>query len=91
MYNQTAKSREEILFEISYFDIKTSAFAFSTAVDDFITNQADQFTQASQSRLAKYFHDLSTQQQENYRANVKDLYSKKNVLIFKEVCSYHYS
>jgi hypothetical protein len=48
-----------------------SAFAFSKTADDFITNQVDQFAQALQSRFAKYFHELTIQQQENYRANVK--------------------
>jgi hypothetical protein len=80
-YNQVAKSREKVLFEISYFDIRTSAFAFSTIVDDFITDQTDQSAQASQSRLAKYFHELSTEQQKNYRANVKKYKRKKKQIV----------
>jgi type IV secretory pathway VirB9-like protein len=77
-YNQTAESREEVLFEISHYDIRASAFTFSAAVDDFITDQADQSAQASQFRLARYFHELSTEQQENYRANVKKYKRKKS-------------
>jgi hypothetical protein len=34
-------------------------FAFSTIVDDFITNQIDQFAQASESRFAKNFYALT--------------------------------
>jgi hypothetical protein len=43
-----------------------------------ITNQADQSAQdLTQSRFAKYFHELTTQQQENYGANVKKYKRKK--------------
>jgi hypothetical protein len=61
-YNQTAESRKEILLEISHYVVKASVFASSTAVDDFITDQTDQFAQASQSRFAKYYHELTIQQ-----------------------------
>jgi hypothetical protein len=37
-YNQIQKSREEVLFEISHFVIR-SAFTISAAADDLITNQ----------------------------------------------------
>ncbi len=77
-YNQIAESREEILFEIFHYVVKTSSFASSTIVDDFITNQINQSAQNfTQSRFAKYFHELSTSQQENYRANVKEYKRKK--------------
>jgi hypothetical protein len=60
-----------------------SAFASSTVVDDFIINQINQSTQDfTQSRFAKYFHELTTQQQENYRANVKK-YKRKEKQIVK--------
>jgi hypothetical protein len=81
-YNQTAKSREEILFEISHYDIKTSTFTFSIIVDDFITNQINQSAQVSQFRLARYFHEFSIEQQENYRTNVKK-YKRKEKQIVK--------
>ncbi len=81
-YNQTAKSREEILFEISHYAVKASAFASSTIADDVITNQTDQFAQVfTQSRFAKYFHELTVQQQENYRANVKKYKRKKKQIV----------
>jgi hypothetical protein len=76
-YNQIAKSRKEVLFEIFHFDIRTSVFTFSTIADDFITNQFDSSVHASQSRLAKYFHELSIEQQKNYRANIKEYKRKK--------------
>jgi hypothetical protein len=74
-YNQIAKSREEVLLEIFHFDIKT-------VVDDLITNQTDQFAQGSQSCFAKYFPEFSTEQQENYRTNVK-VYKRKEKQIVK--------
>jgi hypothetical protein len=64
----------------SHFDIKTSAFV-SAAADDLITNQTDQSAQALQSRLAKYFHELSTEQQENYRTSVKKYKRKKKQIV----------
>jgi hypothetical protein len=71
-YDKIEKSRKKVLSEISHFFVKQSNFTSSTAADDFITDQINQSAQdLSQSRFAKYFHELSTQQQENYRASVK--------------------
>ncbi len=82
-YDKIEKSRKKILSEIFHFFVKQSDFASSTIVDDFITNQIDQFAQnLTQSRLAKYFHELTTQQQENYRTNVKK-YKRKEKQIAK--------
>ncbi len=78
-YNQIQESRKEVLLEISHFVIK-SIFV-STAADDFITDQVDQSAQAQQSRVAKYFHELTTEQQENYRANVKKYKRKEKQMI----------
>jgi hypothetical protein len=73
-YDKIEESREEVLSEISHFVVKQSDFASSVVVDDLITDQIDQSAQdLTQSRLAKYFHELTTQQQENYRASVKEL------------------
>jgi hypothetical protein len=80
-YNQTAESRKEILFEISHYAVKASAFASSTAADDLITDQTDQSAQASQSRFAKIFYELTTQQEENYRASVKEYKRKKKQIV----------
>jgi hypothetical protein len=82
-YNQIAKSRKEILFEIFHYAVKAFSFASSTTADDFITNQINSLAQdLTQSRFAKYFHELSTQQQENYRTNVKK-YKRKEKQIVK--------
>jgi hypothetical protein len=81
-YNQTAESRKEILFKIFHYDIKAFAFTFSAVVDDLITNQINQSAQASQFRFARYFHELSTEQQENYRTNVKK-YKRKEKQVVK--------
>jgi hypothetical protein len=80
-YKQIAKSRKEVLFEIFHFAVKAFAFAFSAIADDFITNSTDQSAQTSQSRFAKYFHELTTQQQENYRASVKEYKRKKKQIV----------
>jgi hypothetical protein len=83
LYNQIAEFRKEILFEIFHYVVKTSSFASSTVVDDLITNQINQFAQDfTQSRFAKYFHELTTQQQKNYRTNVKK-YKRKEKQIVK--------
>jgi hypothetical protein len=50
----------------------------SATADDFITNQINQSTHdLTQSRLAKYFHELSIQQQESHRTSVKEYKRKK--------------
>ncbi len=46
-----------------------------------MTDQTNQFAQASQSRLAKYFHELTTRQQKNYRASVKEYKRKKKQVV----------
>jgi hypothetical protein len=82
-YDKTEESRKEVLSEIFHFLVKQFDLTSSAAVDDLITNQINQSAQdSSQSRLAKYFHELSTQQQENYRANVKE-YKRKEKQVAK--------
>jgi hypothetical protein len=46
-----------------------------------MTNQTNQSAQASQFHFAKYFHELTTQQQENYRADVKEYKRKKKQIV----------
>jgi hypothetical protein len=83
LYDKIEESRKNVLSEIFHFVVKQFDFASSTVVDDFITNQTDQFAQDfTQSRFAKYFHELTTQQQENYRANVKK-YKRKEKQVAK--------
>ncbi len=82
-YDKIEKSRKEVLSEISHFLVKQSDLASSAVVDDLITDQINQSAQDfTQSRLAKYFHELSTQQQENYRTSVKE-YKRKEKQIAK--------
>jgi hypothetical protein len=73
-YDKIEKSRKEILLEIFHFVVKIST---SSVIDALMTNQRNQFAQTLQHRFAKYFHELTTQQQENYRANVKKYKRKK--------------
>jgi hypothetical protein len=80
-YNQTAESRREILFEIFHYDIRAFALTFSAVADDLITDQTEQSVQASQFHLARYFHELSIEQQENYRASVKNYKRKKKQVV----------
>jgi hypothetical protein len=80
-YNQIQESRKEVLLEIFHFVIK-SAFTISAAADDLITDQVDQSAQGSQSCFAKYFHELSIEQQENYRTSVKE-YKRKEKQVVK--------
>ncbi len=76
-YNKIEKSRKKILSKIDLFVVKQSDFTSSTAVEDLIKDQINQSVQSSQSRAAKYFSELTSQQQENYRTNVKKYKRKK--------------
>jgi hypothetical protein len=77
-YDKIEESRKKILSEISHFFVKQSDFASSAAADDLITDQINQSAQDfTQSRFAKYFHELSIQQQENYRSSMKEYKRKK--------------
>ncbi len=82
-YNKIEESRKEILSKIFHFVVKQSDLASLTAADDLITEQIDQSAQdLTQSRLAKYFHELTIQQQENYRTSVKE-YKRKEKQVAK--------
>jgi hypothetical protein len=80
-YDKIEKFRKEILSEIDHFVVKQSDLTSSTAVDDLITNQINQSAQSSQSRVANYFSELTSQQQENYRTNVKKYKRKKKQIV----------
>jgi hypothetical protein len=77
-YDKIEESRKEILFEIFHFVVRIS---ISSAAENLMTNQTSQSAQASQSRFANNFHELTIQQQENYRANVKEYKRKKKQVI----------
>ncbi len=80
-YDKIEKSRKEILSEIDHFVVKQSDFTSLTTADDLITNQANQSAQSSQSRVAKYFSELTSQQQKNYRTDVKEYERKKKQIV----------
>jgi hypothetical protein len=80
-YDKIEKSRKEVLSKISLFVVKQSDLTSSTIVDDLITDQINQSAQSSQSRVAKYFSELTSQQQKNYRTNVKKYKRKKKQIV----------
>ncbi len=80
-YNKIEEFRKEILSEIFHFVVKQSDLTSSTTVDDFITDQINQSAQSSQSRVAKYFSELTFQQQKNYRTNVKEYKRRKKQIV----------
>ncbi len=73
------KSKKKILFEIDHFSIKN--FNSQSVADDLMTDQTI-FAATSHSRSAQWFHELTSNQQENYKANVKE-YKRKEKLIVK--------
>jgi hypothetical protein len=80
-YDKIEEFRKEILLKIDHFVVKQSDFTSSTAVDDLITNQINQSAQFSQSRVAKYFSELTFQQQKNYRTDVKKYKRRKKQIV----------
>jgi hypothetical protein len=80
-YDKIEEFRKKILSEINHFVVKQSDFTSSTIVDDLITNQTNQSVQFSQSQIAKYFSELTSQQQKNYRTNVKEYKRRKKQIV----------
>jgi large-conductance mechanosensitive channel len=81
LYDKIEESRKEILSKINHFVVKQSDFTSSTIVNDLITNQINQFAQSLQFRAAKYFFELTSQQQNNYRTNVKEYKRRKKQIV----------
>jgi hypothetical protein len=73
------KSRKEILLEIDHFSVKNSSS--QSIADDLMTNQTISIA-FSHSRSAQWFHELTSSQQESYKASVKE-YKRKEKLIVK--------
>jgi hypothetical protein len=73
------KFKKEILFEIDHFSVKN--FNSQSITDDLMTNQT-MFVACSHSRSAQWFHELTSSQQKNYKASVKE-YKRKEKLIVK--------
>ncbi len=72
------KSREEILLEIDHFSIKNSSS--QSIADDLMTNQTI-FAAFSHSRSVQWFHELTFNQQKNYKASVKEYKRKKKLIV----------
>ncbi len=73
------KFKKKILFEIDHFSIKNSSS--QSIANDLMTNQTI-LAAFSHSRCAQWLHELTSNQQENYRASVKE-YKRKEKLIVK--------
>ncbi len=72
------KFKKRILFEIDHFSIKN--FNSQSVTDDLMTNQTISAA-SSHSRSAQWFHELTSSQQENYKANVKEYKRKKKLIV----------
>jgi hypothetical protein len=72
------KLKKKILFEIDHFSVKNSNSQSIT--DDLMTNQTI-FAAISHSRSARWLHELTSNQQENYKANVKKYKRKKKLIV----------
>ncbi len=83
-YDKMEESRKKILSVIFYFVVKQFDFASSTAVDDFITNQIDQFAQRfhiiSFRKIFSWTDDSATKKLSNKceRVQTKKEASRKN-------------
>ncbi len=77
--NDNMKKSREILLEIDHFSVKN--FSSQSVADDLMTDQTISAA-FSHSRSAQWFHELTSSQQESYRANVKE-YKRKEKLIVK--------
>jgi c-di-AMP phosphodiesterase-like protein len=77
--NNMKKSRKKILLEIDHFSIKN--FSSQSITNDLMTNQTI-FVATSHSRSVQWFHELTSSQQKNYKASVKE-YKRKEKLIVK--------
>jgi hypothetical protein len=80
-YDKIEKFRKEIFSETDHFVVKQFDFTLSTIVNHLITDQINEFAQFLQSRVAKYFFELTFQQQENYRTDVKEYKRRKKQIV----------
>jgi hypothetical protein len=72
------KSKKKILFEIDHFSIKN--FSSQSITNDLITNQTISAA-TSYSRFVQWFHELISNQQKNYKINVKKYKRKKKLIV----------
>ncbi len=72
------KFKKRILLEIDHFSIKNSSS--QSVTDDLMTDQT--ISAASlHSRSAQWFHELTSNQQKNYKASVKEYKRKKKLIV----------
>jgi hypothetical protein len=72
------KFKKRILFEIDHFSVKN--FSSQSVADDLMTNQTISAV-SSHSRSVQWFHELTSSQQESYRASVKEYKRKKKLIV----------
>jgi hypothetical protein len=72
------KFKKKILFEIDHFSIKN--FSSQSITNDLITNQTI-FVATLHFRSAQWLHELTSSQQENYKASVKKYKRKKKLIV----------
>jgi hypothetical protein len=72
------KFKKRILFEIDHFSVKN--FNSQSVTNDLMTNQTI-FAAISHSCSVQWFHELTSSQQENYKANVKEYKRKKKLIV----------
>jgi hypothetical protein len=72
------KFKKKILLEIDHFSVKN--FNLQSITDDLMTNQTI-FAAISYFRSVQWFHELTSNQQKNYRASVKEYKRKKKLIV----------
>jgi hypothetical protein len=72
------KFKKKILLEIDHFLIKNSSS--QSVTDDLMTNQTI-FVVISYFRSTQWFHELTSNQQKNYKVNVKKYKRKKKLIV----------
>ncbi len=72
------KSKKKILLEIDHFSIKN--FNSQSITDDLMTDQTISAA-SSHFRSAQWFHELTSSQQKNYKASVKEYKRKKKLIV----------
>jgi hypothetical protein len=72
------KFKKRILFEIDHFSVKN--FNSQSIANDLMTDQTISAA-FSHSRSVQWFHELTSSQQENYKASVKKYKRKKKLIV----------
>jgi hypothetical protein len=72
------KFKKKILLEIDHFSVKN--LNSQSITNDLMINQTI-FAAISHSRSAQWLHELTSNQQKNYKANVKEYKRKKKLIV----------